>query len=210
MQLGLGRGQARLPERRFRCRFHRGAEGLELRKRRARVAPRADILGMVERVLAALTAQRVITRARERAHFVRGAAAVDQQRAAEIGLTVRLDRHAFDLARVREYSRDEARGERMRAQPAPQRDRLVSVGADALVAAERAAWCTGDRGAFSSSLRELGLDDVDRAPADGDARRCIAASPERVVRFSLSRSLHREHAVGRQLEREIQPGSKQG
>src|SRR4029078_12101194 len=135
----MRRGRRPLPERRFRCRCHRGAEGLELRKRWERVAPRADILGMVERVLAALTAQRVITSARDRADFVSGAAAVDQQCAAEIRLAVRLDRHAFDLARVREYSRDEARGERMRAEPAPQRDRLVSVGADALVAAERAA-----------------------------------------------------------------------
>ena len=73
---------------------------LKLRERGARVARRADVLGMLVRVLAARSAQRVVTRARRGPNFVGRAAAVDEQRAAQVGTAVLLGCPAVDRPRV--------------------------------------------------------------------------------------------------------------
>ena len=183
MQLAFGRAEARLFERGRRRISDRVAERLQLRERGPRVARRAEVLGMIERMLAAHAAQRVVARAREWPQLVRGAAAVDQERTGQVGRAVLLDRHAVDRARVCAYPRLD-RGcvvtRQARAEMAEQRDSLVRVDADALVTAERAARRARDRGARGPVRGKLGLDDADRLPADRDARRGVGAAPERV------------------------------
>src|SRR5688500_4172258 len=104
MQLELLTGLSGCRASRLRGLDERRPQYLQLEHGGTRVARRADVVRMLKRVLAALTAQGVIAGASSRTHLVRAAATADQERAGEAGGAVLLGRQCVDALRVGQYA----------------------------------------------------------------------------------------------------------